>query len=135
MPITSAPKIVQLSQATDPKAAIKKAVGDLSGLEVMFNQVLVATYFRPEKTSGGIIRPTSNVEEDRFQGKVGLVIKVGPTAFKDDEIDYAGQTVEVGDWVAYRVGDGWEMTLNGTPCRLISDLNIRLKVSDPELIF
>ena len=64
---------------------LRSAVGDLSGVEVFNTQVLVAVYIRPEKTSGGIIRPDSVREEDKYQGKVGLLLKKGRTAFIDEE--------------------------------------------------
>lgn len=129
-------QIAALSRSTNPKEDLIKAAGDLSGLDVMHNQILVATYIRPEKTAGGIIRPNSNLQEDEYQGKVGLVLKIGPTAFVNgDDIDFAGQKVSVGDWVVYRVGDGWQVTINKLPCRLLTDRAIRLRVTKPEDIY
>jgi co-chaperonin GroES (HSP10) len=118
----------------EAKATIIEAIGDLSKIEVMQNDVLVATYIRPEKTFGGIYLPDSAIEEDLFQGKVGLVLKMGPAAFNDDERFGSLQAVP-GNWVVYRVGDSWDLTLRGTHCRLIRDSNIRLIVNDPEEIF
>lgn len=136
MPVVSASKIIQLSQAKDPKKAILEAIGDLSGEELFHNQILVVTYVRPEKTAGGIIRPQENVGEDEYQGKVGLVVKKGKSAFiSDGEQDFLGQDVEIGDWVVYRVGDGWALTIRGTPCRILTDRTIRMKIKNPEDIF
>lgn len=136
MPVVSAQKITELSQASDPKSALMKAVGDLSQEKVFFNQILVATYIRPEKTTGGIIRPQSNVQEDEYQGKVGLVIKKGPQAFKDDDsIAFDGQDVQTGDWVVYRVGDGFACTVNGVPCRMLTDRTLRMQISKPDVVF
>jgi co-chaperonin GroES (HSP10) len=136
MPVVSAQKITQLSQAKDPKTAMLEAIGDTSGEELFHNQILVVTYVRPEKTTGGIIRPQTNVGEDEYQGKVGLVVKKGKTAFvSDDEQDFKDQDVDVGDWVVYRVGDGWALTIRGTPCRILTDRTIRMKVKSPEDIF
>ena len=136
MPVVSASKIIQLSQAKDPKKAILQAIGDLSGEELFHNQILVVTYVRPEKTAGGIIRQQENVGEDEYQGKVGLVVKKGKSAFiSDGEQDFLGQDVEIGDWVVYRVGDGWALTIRGTPCRILTDRTIRMKIKNPEDIF
>ena len=44
--------------------------------------MLCAIYIAPEKTAGGIIRPQSNIDEDIHQGKVGLIVGVGPLAFQ-----------------------------------------------------
>src|ERR1700688_2364602 len=107
MGVVTARKTAMLALADDPKKALFEAVGDLSNFDIFHNQILVATYVRPEKTSGGIIRPGQNVDEDEYQGKVGLVVKVGPSAFLNtDEQDFQGQSLLVGDWVVYRTGDG-----------------------------
>jgi len=136
MGVASARKTTQLSLAADPKQALMDAVGDLSGFDIFHNQILVAIYVRPEKTSGGIIRPEGNVGEDEYQGKVGLVVKVGPTAFLNtEEEDFQGQNVEVGDWVVFRVGDGWQLTIRDTACRILSDRTIRMRIKNPGDIF
>lgn len=126
-----------VSRAADPKKAIWEKIGNkLDSIEVMFNMVLVATYIRPEKTSGGIIRPDSNVQEDIWQGKVGLVLKLGPTAFVDDDHNaFYGQKADVDDWCVYKVGDAWSLNINGYPCRIVRDSGIRLKVTDPSIVF
>tara|TARA_R110000868_G_scaffold5117_7_gene31649 strand:+ start:644 stop:1066 length:423 start_codon:yes stop_codon:yes gene_type:complete len=117
------------------KKHILKTAGDLSVADVMFNMVLLAIYIRPEMTKGGIIRPTSNVEEDVWQGKVGLVLKCGPNAFEDDgEYDFHGQKANVGEWVVFKVGDAWSLEVNGIPCRLVRDSNIRMKLKDPTIV-
>jgi len=131
--------IETLSQATTPeqfKKAILSAVGDLSGVSVMYNMVLLGIYIRPEKTAGGIIRPTDNVKEDIWQGKAGLVLKLGPNAFQDDgEAQFYGQKVDVGEWGVFKVGDAWSLEINKVPCRLVRDNNIKLKVADPSIVF
>lgn len=128
--------ISKFSKAPDAKEAIIEAVGDLDSIKVMQNMVLVATYIRPEKTSGGLYLPDSAIDEDVWQGKVGLVLKVGPIAFKSDEDNrFAGAWPAVHDWCVYRVGDAWDLTLHKVPCRLVADHNIRLIINDPEEIF
>lgn len=124
-----------ISIAKDPKTAIPKLVGNLDDIEVIGDMVLVGIYIRPEKTAGGIIRPTVNKQEDVWQGKVGLVLKWGPDAFTDPETGepYA-QRAEVGDWCVFKVGDGWSLNINDYPCRLVRDSAIRLKVKDPNVI-
>ena len=135
MAIVAARNTAILAQASDPKTALLNAVGDLSDYDLFHNQILVAIYVRPEKTSGGIIRPGTNVQEDEYQGKVGLVVKVGPSAFVSDEEDFMGQMVNVGDWVVYRVGDGWALNIRDTACRILTDRTIRMRIKKPEDIF
>lgn len=136
MPVISASKIEQISQAADPKAAILKAVGDLSQIKVGSDLVLLGTYIRNEKTSGGIIRPTDNVKEDEYQGKVGLVLKTGPIAFGgwESESD-VGMFAELHTWVVYQIKDAWQVQINGTACRFIPYEKIRAQIADPSMVF
>lgn len=136
MAVVTAKKTTQISLASDPKQALLDAVGDLSTFDIFHNQILVAIYVRPEKTAGGIIRPQGNVEEDEYQGKVGLVVKKGPSAFLDNEDDdFQGQNVNEGDWVVFRVGDGWQLTIRDTACRILTDRTIRMRIKNPGDIF
>lgn len=136
MPVLSAPKIEQISQADDPKQAIVKAVGDLSAVEVFSDLVLVGTYIRNEKTAGGIIRPREVIQEDEYQGKVALVLKAGPLAYADwEENDSKGQNAEQFTWVVIAIKDGWPIQLNGVACRFVPYDKIRARVADPKVVF
>ena len=129
----------------DPKKALLDAAGDLSDYEVAGNLVLVATYIQPEKTKGGIILSGTSLAEDRFQGKVGLILKCGPAAFRDEPkagIFFYGFAAEPSEWVLYRPSDAMELFIrdrrklnDGLPCRLIEDSLIKARVSDPSLIY
>lgn len=127
----------------DPRTDLLNKIGDISHIKVLFNQVVVATYIRPEMTKGGLILPGSVQNEDKYQGKVGLVIARGPQAFVDDDRQkFDGQNVELGDWVAYRMTDGWQFTLKGRPtpanpkgeyhCRVMIDVDIKAVLSHPD---
>lgn len=144
MTVSAAVKLRDIAKASgaDPRGALLDAVGDLSGYEPFHNLILVATYVRPEKTKGGIILVDNTLQEDRFQGKVGLVLKVGPIAFHDDNVNkFGGVKVEPGDWVLFRASDGLELFFvdkngrDGTPCRILEDVHIKARLTDPELIF
>ncbi len=115
---------------------IHASIGDLSQVEVMHNQILVGIWMRPEKTAGGIILTEKTVDEDKWQGKVGLVLKKGPMAFvSEGSTDFHDQNVNEGDWVIYRVSDGFSIDINGTHCRLIEDIHIKGRVTDPAVIY
>lgn len=136
MSVASARKILELSQADNPRLAILKAIGDLGKAEVFSDLVLVGTFIRNEKTKGGIIQPKEVVEEDQWQGKVGLVLKTGPLAYFDHESDAdRGGNAPVGAWVVYAIKDGWGIEINGVPCRLIPYDKIRMRIADPELVY
>lgn len=134
----------------DPAQALKDAAGDLSDYEVFHNLVLVATYIAPNHVMKGpdgkevqFYRPDNVLAEDRFQGKAGLVLKVGPVAFQDDSnAKFGGVTIKPGDWVMYRPSDGFEFFIRdrrksneGLSCRLIEDVFIRGRTTDPSLIY
>ena len=137
------PAVAMLHEA-DPREVVLKKVGTLEGIEVFGNDILVAIYKRPEKTKSGLILTANTLNEDVHQGKVGLVLKMGPTSYLNDEGEKF-RDIKEGDWVVFRPTDGWRVTLNtlqGTyskddtvDCRIVSDLSIRSRVSDPDLVY
>jgi len=127
----------------DPRTEILNKVGSLDGVEVFGSDVLVALYIRPQKTKSGIILADSTREEDRWQGKAGLILKLGPTAYTDDEGNKF-RDISEGDWVVFRPSDGWAVTLNSSAnlaskdavaCRVVNDIHIRMRISTPDAIY
>ena len=93
-------------------------------------------------TAGGIIITNKTRDEDKWQGKVGLVLKKGPSAFVDESNQWFRDVkVEVGDWVVSRPSDGWSLTYNNREtgdevlCRLIDDTFIRSTIPHPDSVF
>jgi len=120
---------------TDPKAVILGKVGRLDGIEVWKNQVLCGVYERPERAKSGLYIADATRDEDKFQGKVGLVLKLGPEAFKDDEKWTFAAKAAVGDWVFFRTSDSRAITVNGKLCRLIDDTDIAGRIDDPDMVY
>ena len=111
-------------------------VGDIGGVDVFHSNILVGVYTRPNVTQGGIHLPDATREEDGYQSKVGIVLKTGPLAFVDDRsTTFGGAKINVGDWVVFRIGDGLRMNINKTPCRIIPDTHIRMRVADPTIVW
>lgn len=105
-------------------------------LNVLHSQVLVMGYVAPARSKGGLFMPDRVVEEDRFQGNVGMVIGLGTGAFKDDTIaQFNGDSLQIGDWVMYVAGDGIQLFIREVPCRLFSDTRILMKVTSPEIYY
>ncbi len=130
------PNIVELSRANDFKAAVLKALGDLSQYEVLGSGVLVATYVRPEKTKGGILMPDKTKDEDRWQGTVGIVLKMGDQAFKfDGAFEYKGRVPKVGEYVMFHTSDTRELFIRRTSCRLIDSSLVRMVVPAPDDLY
>lgn len=118
-------------------ADILASIGDaLDKITVFHNQLLVGVYIRSNVTAGGVHLPDSAVDEDKWQGKVGLVLKVGQAAFKNDaRNDFGGLSVKQGEWAMFRVSDAPALSINGVHCRLVEDINVRGVVETPEIIW
>jgi hypothetical protein len=140
----------EIAAASDPKKAIFNAVGELDDYDIFHNLILVATFIQPPMKMKGpdgkeidFHFTDKTLMEDRFQGKVGLVLKMGPLAFEDDGIiKFGGVKVQRGDWVIYRPSDGIEQFVRdrnnknvGIACRIMEDAHIKGRVSDPGMIY
>lgn len=125
-------KMREIAESKLPsKKAHLAALGSYTD-EVFHSQILCMTYVQPERTAGGIILTHKSQDEDRFQGKIALVIAMGPGAFKDDAIaKFHGQKIKVHDWVLARPSDGLEFFYNGCTVRLFQDVDIRMRIADP----
>ena len=121
----------------DPAKLIKKKIGKIvDEITIYGNYILLGVYERPEKTKSGLYLGDKTRGEDQHQGKAGLVLKKGPTAFVSDaNYDFKGQNVGVGDWVSIWVSDGRQLYVNGQLCRLVEDQHIRLKIPTPDSVY
>jgi len=126
-----------LKAEVPPHEELREDMGDISGIEVFNNQILVAIYLRPNKTKGGIFLTETTRDEDKWQGKVGLVLAKGPTAFQTDDSPWfqGVEPVEVGQWVYFRPSDGQGLSINGKMCRLLDDTSIRGRLVRPDQIW
>lgn len=131
----------------DPCQEIWNKVGKLDWIRVRSNQVLCAVYERPKTATYGTLTldlPDATRNEDFWQGKVALVIKMGPLAFVDDPENgvkfLPEDRVKVGDWVVFRASDGWQITLTGNGnnkqlCRMFVEGDIRAVIASPDEVF
>ena len=127
---------MRLEHEVDPAQKLIKELGDISNIEIFNNQILVAVYLRPEKTKSGIYMPDKHREEDRYQSKVGLVVKKGPSAFIDTGDNwFKDVTVDLNDWVMFRATDGWGITVNNVLCRVLDDTNVRGRIPHPDSVW
>jgi co-chaperonin GroES (HSP10) len=141
-PITSRMNVnVQQLADRDPKAdfgefVLKALKPHLKEIEVLHSDVLVATYVRPNKTQGGIFLTDKTTDEDRWQCKAGLVLKMGATAFKyEGPFPYEGPVPAVGQYVAFHTSDSREIGFLGYSCRIIASELVRMITSNPEYIY
>jgi hypothetical protein len=120
---------VAMKHKSDPREELLERVGDVNWLEIPDCMLLLAVYMRPERTAGNIILTARNLEEDLYQSKVGLVIKIGYGA------KYNNRDVELHEWLVVRPSDCWDFDLirpaGPVRCRTVYDKHIRGKVTAP----
>ena len=120
----------------DPKQKLAQEVGDISQVEIFNNQILVAVYIRPQKTKSGLYLSDKTTDEDRYQSKVGLVLKKGPSAFVDDTEEwFKGVNISENDWIVFRPSDGWQITVNNVLCRILEDVTVRGRIDQPDRVW
>lgn len=124
----------------DPRAfLLERCALWLPKCRVFHNWVITATYYLPDylgKPESKIILPDSVHDEALSQGKIGLVIKMGPLAFQDDEhIKFRGQKLEVGEWVQYDIMEGRQFTVDRIHCRRLKDTQVVFAWDDPRLVY
>lgn len=127
---------MRMEHGVDPAETIRKEMGDISDIEIFHNQVLVAIYIRPEKTKSGLYLSAQTRDEDKYQGKVGLIIKKGADAFVDESGKwFKGVNLDVGDWIYFRPSDGWAITVHGQLCRILDDTDVRGRIPAPDAVW
>lgn len=128
---------LKMVHAVNPREVLnEKTVAFISRVKPLGARVLVATYLRPPKTAGGIIIPDKSRDEDRWQGKVGLVVAFGPLAFTEDADHRWGDVKpKIGDWVLTNIGDTRRLDVGDNPCRFVEDVNIQAIIDDPDMVW
>jgi hypothetical protein len=121
----------------DPRDELWEGVSEFLGqIEPLGSGVVVAIYVRPEKLKSGLILSRAHTpNEDLYQGKVGLVLKLGPIAFlEDDSHRFGERTPRPGDWIVSSVGETFAFTLGKVPCRIVEDVSVRAIVDQPDIV-
>lgn len=128
--------VMKMQHEKDPKQDIFDRLGDLSSFELVDNRVLMAIYIRPKKTAGGIMLTDKYVDEDKFQGKACLVVKVGPHAYSPEPGSlFEPSDLQVGDWVIVRSSDGMNISIRGVECKIIRDDVTMMRIPQPDEIW
>ncbi len=147
--------LLRLSKCATPeelKALVFEMLGPgyLDKLAPLENRVLLVTYVWPDarqvrnssgEVKGRIILPEQTIKANRFEGKTGLVIAIGPTAFKySGAWPWEGPKPKVGDWVWYRASDAMERgygmdVANMLWGRTIDDANVEGITADPRTVY
>lgn len=124
---------MRMQHDVDPALSLMDKLGDLRGVEVLNNYVLYAIYERPAKTAGGVYLTDQQQTEDEYQGKAGLIIKIGPLVNLDPEL--RGGELKPGMWIAVRPSDGWALKINGVHCRMIIEKGVHMVLPTPDTVY
>lgn len=133
---------VNFQHEQDPREALFDRIGNVPDEVCQLSRILVAVYQPPiaTHTAGGVLLPDamtdSDLEEYLWQGKVGLIVAMGPQAYVDDEqTKFHGLKNEVGDWVWFRPSDGMACEVNNVFCRVFTEAGIIGKIPHPDSIW
>ena len=99
------------------KDHIWRQIGNLDSLEVFGRQVLVAVYTRPaynERTK--MYHVEAEQRKDWWEGKVVLLLKLGPDAFSGTadylQAQYGGTVPKIGEWLFQNANSGIQFSLS-----------------------
>lgn len=120
---------------------LQARLGDLSDVRMFGANTLVAVWATKEerRTQGGLILHTTDKSKDEhvYQAKAGLLVKMGPHAFKSDEnrTFLPEEVPAIGDWVLFRKGDGPMLEMWGQECMMLNDTMIRAILDRPDAVY
>lgn len=88
----------------------------------------------PVEKIGSIHITSTEAQREQSASIVGLVMKIGPDAWRDNERFPSGPRCKVGDFVIFRSYSGTRFKINKREFRLVNDDTIEAVVSDPSKI-
>ena len=98
-------------------------------------RLLVLPFKMKEKTKGGIIITDDVGERAQVASTCGLVLSVGPDAYKDTKRYPKGPWCKKGDWIIFARYAGSRIKIVGGVGRLLNDDEVLATVENPEDIF
>lgn len=110
---------------TMAKLHITQMLGDISDLDIFGRNVLVGVYVRmntmpivmPDGSKRELYLSVKEVTEDAYQGKVVLVLKCGPDAFRGEDsyikAMFDGVPPKPGDWLFANANSGIQVNICG----------------------
>ncbi len=131
---------IQLVHDEDPREVMRRDLRPFLDTVrfVVGADVLIGVYVKPDaKTRGGIIMPDRKRDDDKYQGKVGMILATGALAFQDDERHRWGdQKPQIGDWVVFEVTETLAFdTVNDRRIRIVEDIHVRVVIDDPDMVW
>lgn len=98
--------------------------------EVQSFGLLLKALILPEKTAGGLYLPDASRDAAATKYDIGLVIGMGPEAYKDPERFPGGPRCKVGDWVDFKPFEKQQKYYNNYLCFIINDDRVNYPIKD-----
>ena len=95
-------------------------------------RILVLPFRGQGKTKGGIYLTDKHMEERGYSTVTGLVLKIGPDAYKDEKRFSNGPWCKKNDWIIFGRYAGSRFGIEGGEVRILNDDEIIAVVKDPE---
>ena len=97
-------------------------------------KLLIAIPLKEEKTEGGILLPEDTRRREEAASITGMILKIGPDAYTDQERFPSGAWCKEGDWIVMRSYTGTRIEVHGQEFRIINDDSVEAIVEDPRWI-
>jgi hypothetical protein len=108
---------------------------DMLGVQICGPDLLLAIFDRAGYQSFGKVFVPDNYLEDKIQGKVALVLAVGPLVNGPEvEAWFGGNPPKVGDWVVTSIRDGLNYVVNNVVMKTVEWKYIRMKILHPDMV-
>jgi co-chaperonin GroES (HSP10) len=113
----------------DQKAELLKRLEDgPAAVKAVGHQIVSVIWMRPAKTAKGIYLTDDTKDEDIWQGKVSLVVAVGPDAYANG----VSTRCQVGDWIVTNPIAGQKLRVNNAYVRIINDDQVLARCNGPQ---
>ena len=113
-------------KAVEPQAQAAQTLPIPTGYHI-----LIALLDVQEKTDGGILLPEEHTHREMVASVVGLVLSVGPDAYKNEKRFPTGPWCKKGDFILFNPYSGTRVNVHGKELRLINDDTVLAVVVDP----
>ena len=122
----------RIKQVEKEKKVKKKPLEKMSLPKPTGWRILVLPYKAKEKTKGGIILSDKTITESQIATNCGLVMDMGPDAYKDKDKFPNGPWCKKKDWVLFARYAGSRIYIDGGEIRVLNDDEILGTIEDPE---